>query len=155
MNRGASDPGRVQIPRLGSIGQCPAGTTQTLGLRTTAFLGKTASHRHKGDTQLPAPFTKLMGSTPPQLRAEILNDQGRDMSLHRATAAVSLLGIATMAATTLLQMGVVRRLPDPPIRGFGTKKVNTSHEAFGYGSPGPEAAEAVGYWAGRRIRSVD
>jgi len=84
---------------------------------------------------MPAPITRWMGTTPRRLRQEMLTDTGRDMRLRRATAAVSLLGIATMAATTLLQMGVIGRLPDPPIGNFNTRKVNTSDEAFSYGGP--------------------
>lgn len=84
---------------------------------------------------MPAPLTKLMGMTPRDLREQIQNDDSRNMRLRRATVAVSLLGIATMAATTLLQMGVVRNLPDPPVGNFDTKKVNLSNEAFSYGGP--------------------
>ncbi len=40
-----------------------------------------------------------------------------------------------MALTTMLQMGMVRRLPDPPIRRFDTGRVNLSEEAFSYGGP--------------------
>jgi hypothetical protein len=45
----------------------------------------------------------------------------------------SLLGIGMMSLTTLLQMGIVRRLPDPPVGNFNTKKVNSSDEAYSYG----------------------
>lgn len=82
------------------------------------------------------PITQWMGTTPRQLREEIRNDRGRNMQLRRGVAAVSLLGIATMAATTLLQLGAVKRLPDPPIGNFDSRKVNTSDEAFSYGAPG-------------------
>lgn len=81
------------------------------------------------------PITHWMGTTPRQLRMEIRNDRSRNMQLRRGVTAVSLLGIATMAATTLLQMGVFRRLPDPPIGNFDTRKVNTSDEAYSYGGP--------------------
>lgn len=40
-----------------------------------------------------------------------------------------------MMLTTMLQTGLVRRLPDPPIEGFDTKKVNSSDEAYSYGGP--------------------
>lgn len=43
--------------------------------------------------------------------------------------AVSLVEIAAMALTTLLQTGLVKTLPDPPIRHFRTKKLNSSDEA--------------------------
>jgi uncharacterized membrane protein len=42
-----------------------------------------------------------------------------------------------MGVVSLLQTGVVRRLPDPPTRRphFDTEKVNFSDEAFSYGMP--------------------
>ncbi|HEV7265207.1 MAG TPA: vitamin K epoxide reductase family protein [Falsiroseomonas sp.] len=84
---------------------------------------------------MPAPITRMMGTTPSRLKEQILYDDSDAMRLRRAAAAVSLLGIAMMTATTLLQTGIVRRLPDPPIRGFDTRKVNTSDEAYSYGGP--------------------
>jgi uncharacterized membrane protein len=84
---------------------------------------------------MPAPVTEWLGTTPGALRERIQNDSSRNMRLRRAATAVSLLGIATMAATTLLQMGIVRRLPDPPVGNFDTWKVNSSDEAYSYGGP--------------------
>lgn len=82
-----------------------------------------------------APITRLMGTTPARLKHEILEDGSPALRLRRAAAGMSLLGIGMMAATTMLQMGMVRRLPDPPLRGFDTRKVNTSDEAYSYGGP--------------------
>lgn len=84
---------------------------------------------------MPAPITRLMGTTPGHLREQMLHDRSALMQLRRGAVAVSLLGIAMMTATTLLQAGIIRRLPDPPIDGFDTKKVNTSDEAYSYGGP--------------------
>ena len=84
---------------------------------------------------MPAQLTHWMGATPDRLRDQIQGDQSRNMRLRRAAAAVSLLGIGAMAITTLLQMGIVKRLPDPPIGKFDTKKVNSSDEAYSYGGP--------------------
>ncbi|MGE3280077.1 MAG: vitamin K epoxide reductase family protein [Alphaproteobacteria bacterium] len=84
---------------------------------------------------MPAPITQWMGTTPETLREQIQLDIGRYMRLRRATVAVTLLGIGSMALTTLLQMGIVRRLPDPPCGNFDTKKVNSSDEAYSYGGP--------------------
>lgn len=66
---------------------------------------------------------------------ELRHDARRDMRPRRGVVAASLVGIAAIGTTTLLQMGLVRRLPDPPIRRFETKRVNLSDEAFGYGGP--------------------
>jgi uncharacterized membrane protein len=84
---------------------------------------------------MPTPITNWMGTTPDRLREEIQTDASGYMRLRRATVAVTLLGIGSMALTTLLQMGIVRRLPDPPVGNFNTKKVNSSDEAYSYGGP--------------------
>lgn len=52
-----------------------------------------------------------------------------------AVAAVSLLGVATIAATTRLQRGVVKQLPDTPLRRFNLRKVSPSDEAYSDGGP--------------------
>lgn len=40
-----------------------------------------------------------------------------------------------MAATSLLQLGVLEHLPDPPLPGFDSDKVNLSNEAYPFGIP--------------------
>ena len=74
---------------------------------------------------------------PEELSREIRTDRSPQMRNRRAIAAVSLAGMAAMGIVTLLQMGIVRRLPDPPTDtpDFDTEKVNTSKEAYSYGMP--------------------
>src|SRR5918992_5743764 len=55
--------------------------------------------------------------------------------LRRAIVGASLIGTACMAITTLFQAGMVRHLPDPPIEGFASDKVNASDLAYGWGMP--------------------
>ena len=57
------------------------------------------------------------------------------MRHRRAVVGLSLVGMASMAATSLLQIGVIRHLPDPPLKGFNSDKVNLSREAFPLGIP--------------------
>lgn len=78
---------------------------------------------------------EFLGHSPDELREDARDDRTPHMRRRRGTVAVSLVGIAGMALTTMLQMGMVRRLPDPPIRRFDTKRVNLSDEAFSYGGP--------------------
>lgn len=73
--------------------------------------------------------------SPEDLRHDARDDRSGHMRRRRGAVAVSLIGIGAMAFTTMLQMGMVRRLPDPPIRKFNTKRVNLSDEAFSYGGP--------------------
>ncbi len=58
-----------------------------------------------------------------------------DLWPRRATVVLSLVGVASMAATSLLQTGVVRHLPDPPLPGFDSDKVNLSKTAYPFGIP--------------------
>lgn len=57
----------------------------------------------------------------------------RDAARTRWIVALSLLAAASMAPPALLQLGVVKDLPDPPIRLFGlpfrSRKVNLSRDA--------------------------
>jgi hypothetical protein len=99
-----------------------------------AFSDRLRERFNRGNT-VPAPITKFMGTSPHELREQLQSDHSRNMRLRRAAALASLLGIGCMAATTLLQMGAVDRLPDLPIGKFNTKKVNLSDEAFSYGGP--------------------
>lgn len=67
-------------------------------------------------------------------------ESSRALRRRHAVVGVSLLGMASMAATTLLQTGVIRHLPDPPVPGFDSDKVNLSRRAFPFGIPdGPLA----------------
>lgn len=80
-------------------------------------------------------ITRWMGNEPASLRRYLQDGNDETLMRRRGTVALSLLGIAAMAATTLLQMGIVKRLPDPPAGNFDTKKVNSSEEAYSYGGP--------------------
>lgn len=76
-------------------------------------------------------------TTPEQLEKSIRNDDRPAMRYRRAIVGVSLIGMASMGIVSLLQMGIVRKLPEPHTKSpnFNTVKVNTSKEAFSYGMP--------------------
>lgn len=57
------------------------------------------------------------------------------MKRRRAIIGLSLVGAASMAAVSLLQTGMIRHLPDPPIKGFNSDKVNLSETAYEFGLP--------------------
>lgn len=75
--------------------------------------------------------------SPDALERSIRNDRSTEMKLRRGIVGVSLVGIAVMGVVSLLQMGVVKHMPDPPVDEphFDTDKVNTSKEAYSYGMP--------------------
>jgi hypothetical protein len=54
--------------------------------------------------------------TPQQLRQQLQREDAPDLKRRRDIIAWSLVGMATMAAVTLLQTGIVKHLPDPQFR---------------------------------------
>ena len=70
-----------------------------------------------------------------ELRRELQNGNSKDLKLRRGIIGLSLVGIAAMTAVTLLQTGIVKHLPDPPIDSFDSDKVNSSDTAYALGVP--------------------
>jgi uncharacterized membrane protein len=70
-----------------------------------------------------------------ELRSQLRNSIDRDLRLRRAIIVTSLLGMTSMAAVSLLQTGVVKHLPDPPLHNFDSDKVNSSDTAYALGTP--------------------
>ena len=70
-----------------------------------------------------------------KLRRELQESVNSDLNVRRAVIGLSLVGIAAMTAVTLFQTGVVKHLPDPPIEGFNSDKVNSSDTAYALGVP--------------------
>ncbi|MCY7348569.1 MAG: vitamin K epoxide reductase family protein, partial [Pyrinomonadaceae bacterium] len=72
---------------------------------------------------------------PQRLRHELQKSNDSDLNLRRGVIGLSLVGIAAMTAVTLFQTGVIKHLPDPPIDGFDSDKVNSSETAYALGVP--------------------
>lgn len=72
---------------------------------------------------------------PQQLRRELQEGNTRDLHNRRGVIIASLAGIASMAAVTLLQTGIVRHLADPPVGNFDSDRVNSSDTAYRFGLP--------------------
>ena len=70
-----------------------------------------------------------------QLRKELQNGKSEDLKTRRGIIALSLIGMGAMTAVTLLQTGIVKHLPDPPLPGFDSDKVNSSDTAYALGVP--------------------
>ncbi len=70
-----------------------------------------------------------------QLRRELQDGDSRELNVRRAIIGLSLLGIGAMTAVSLFQTGVIKHLPDPPIHGFDSNKVNSSDTAYALGVP--------------------
>lgn len=78
---------------------------------------------------------KLTGLEPLELRKELQEASSGDLWRRRAIILVTFLGIAMMGIVSLFQVGAVRSLPDPPIAGFDSNKVNSSDTAYRLGLP--------------------
>jgi hypothetical protein len=77
---------------------------------------------------------------PEQLRHELQESGEPEIVLRRAVIGASVAGIAAKTAVTFFQSGIVKHLPDPPEQDFDSEKVNSSTEAYSYGTPdGPLA----------------
>ena len=79
--------------------------------------------------------TALTEMTAAELRRELQTGDAPALRWRRAIVGASLVGMGAMGAVSLLQMGVIRHLPDPPLRGFDSDKVNSSDTAYALGVP--------------------
>jgi uncharacterized membrane protein len=78
---------------------------------------------------------RLLGASPDAIRHDLRDGRSTDLALRRAIIGTSLAGMASMTAVSLLQTGIVRHLPDPPVRSFDSDGVNMSDAAFQFGIP--------------------
>ncbi|MGI8741151.1 MAG: vitamin K epoxide reductase family protein [Bryobacteraceae bacterium] len=70
-----------------------------------------------------------------QLREDLQRGDSQDLKRRRAIIGLSLTGMASMAAVSLLQTGMIKHLPDPPWDSFDSDKVNLSDAAYALGVP--------------------
>jgi uncharacterized membrane protein len=70
-----------------------------------------------------------------KLRRELQESASSNIKIRRAIIGLSLVGMGAMAAVSLFQTGVVKHLPDPPLPGFDSDKVNSSETAYAVGVP--------------------
>lgn len=70
-----------------------------------------------------------------RLRRELREGRSSNLRRRRWIVGLSLVGMGAMAAVSLFQTGVVGHLPDPPVEGFDSDKVNSSETAYMLGVP--------------------
>jgi len=78
---------------------------------------------------------KIIGKKAQELREELQKGKSKGLKRRRAIIGLSLIGMGAMTAVTLLQTGIVKHLPDPPIDSFDSDKVNSSDTAYALGTP--------------------
>ncbi|HEX6125364.1 MAG TPA: vitamin K epoxide reductase family protein [Pyrinomonadaceae bacterium] len=88
----------------------------------------------------------VTGMSPDEVRREFRENDSRDLRRRRAIIGLSLLGLGISAAASLLQTGIVKHLPDPPVGNFDADKVMTSDDAYQFGVP--DATIALAGFAG-------
>lgn len=75
------------------------------------------------------------GAGPAATRRALRESRAPQMILRRAIIGASLVGMASMALIALFQGGLIRRLPDLPLKDFRSDEVNASDTAYGWGMP--------------------
>ena len=78
---------------------------------------------------------ELLEGNPQQLRRELQEGRTENLKFRRGIIGLSLIGMGAMAAVSLLQTGIVKHLPDPPLDSFNSDKVNSSDIAYMLGVP--------------------
>ncbi len=72
---------------------------------------------------------------PQTVRQDLQTGRSAGLRRRRAIVGLSLLGLCSMGMVSLYQMGLLRHLPDPPLRRFHADKVNASFRGYQYGVP--------------------
>lgn len=72
---------------------------------------------------------------PKEIRDALRHEDSEDLARRRKVVALSVAGLADFNLISLLQSGVIRRLPDFPHPIFDTNGINTSKTSFEMGVP--------------------
>jgi hypothetical protein len=87
-----------------------------------------------------------MRLTPRQLGQELRDGTDEFLAHRRVSAALALVSMASLGLIALYQLGVIKRLPEPPVPGLDAEKVNGSSEAYGILHT-PDAVLGLGSYA--------
>ena len=74
----------------------------------------------------------LSDLTPEQLGTDLREGSSTFLTHRRGIVGLSLFSAGIMGGIALYQMGVLKKLPEPPLPGFDAEKVNGSAEAYSY-----------------------
>jgi hypothetical protein len=71
-----------------------------------------------------------MKSSTDQLMQRLCADDGRFLAHRHMAMALTVLGMTSLAAISLYQVGILKHLPEPPLPGLDAERVNGSPEAY-------------------------
>ncbi len=63
---------------------------------------------------------------PEELSEQLREGSGEFLEKRRKIARLALLAAGSMGVISLYQLGVIRHLPDPPLPGFGSERLDAS-----------------------------
>jgi len=84
----------------------------------------------------------MFKGNPGQLRKDWREDKSAVMRRRRQIVALSLIGAANLSAGTLVQTGLIKRLPDLACKRCSANRVSTSDAAYALGGPDAPLAAA-------------
>ncbi len=67
---------------------------------------------------------------PEELSRQLREGSGEFLAQRRKVAGLALAAAGSMGLITLYQLGVIKHLPDPPLPGFDSDKVDAAAEAY-------------------------
>lgn len=67
---------------------------------------------------------------PEELSEQLREGSGEFLERRRKIARLALLAAGSMGVISLYQIGVIKHLPDPPLPGFDSDRVDASEEAY-------------------------
>lgn len=75
-------------------------------------------------------FIEVETRQPAMLSYQLREGSGRFLAQRRVVIGLSLMATTALSLISLYQMGLIKRLPEPPLPRFNAGKVNRSEEAY-------------------------
>lgn len=77
----------------------------------------------------------IFGKQPQKQRRDFQKNKSEGLIQRRKIIGLSLFGMAAMSGVSLFQTGIVKHLPDQPVDGFDSDRVNSSDTVYALGVP--------------------
>lgn len=83
---------------------------------------------------------------PARLSRQLREGSGPFLAQRRGVVGLSLVSIGSMGLISLYQIGILKHLPDPPLPGFDSDKVDASAQTYSYFAT-PDAVLSIANYA--------